>query len=65
MDEKIKRNLKVIDKPLELEDSAAEKKNELEKKAFDAKTTNPIYKNLSKFVNAKIGDKWSIKDLLR
>lgn len=65
MDEKIKRNLRVIDKPLELEDTTAEQKNELERKAFDAKTTNPIYKNLVKFTNARLGDKWSIKDLLR
>ena len=27
--------------------------------------TNPIFKNLAKFTNAKIGDKWSINDLLR
>lgn len=27
--------------------------------------SNPIYKKLMNFKNAKIGDKWSIKDLLR
>lgn len=27
--------------------------------------TNPIYKKLVSFHNEKIGDKWSIKDLLR
>lgn len=27
--------------------------------------TNPIYKNLAKFINSKIGDKLSIRDLLK
>jgi len=27
--------------------------------------SNPIYKNLANFNNARIGDKWSIEDLLR
>lgn len=66
MDEKIK--LRVI----ESTDANLDKdiKDEVEvHKISHPNQTNPlnapIYKNLAKFVNAKIGDKWSIKDLLR
>lgn len=34
-------------------------------KQSDFNQSNPIYKKFAKFVNAKIGDKFSIRDLLR
>lgn len=70
MDEK--RKLRVIERINEsLEETLDETiKDEVEvPKISHPNQTNPlkapIYKNLAKFVNAKIGDKWSIKDLLR
>ncbi len=61
MDEK--RKLKVLEKPTETETEvhATPKKP----KFSHMNQTNPIYKHLGRFVNAKIGDKFSIKDLLR
>lgn len=38
---------------------------EIESKAMRSNHTNPIYRKLATFHNEKIGDKWSIKDLLR
>lgn len=61
MDEK--RKLKVIERTQEVLEQIAE-----EQKAPQIKhpnQTNPIYKNLAKFNNAKISDKLSVKDLLR
>lgn len=58
MDEK-KRILKVMEKV------EAELKKEFEPKVSHPNQTNPIYRKLMNFKNAKIGDKWSIKDLLR
>lgn len=42
-------------------------KNEVEEKNVQTYSTqtNPIYKNLMKFHHAKIGEKLSVKDLLR
>lgn len=58
MDEK-KRILKVLDRV------EKELKEEFEPKISYPNQTNPILRKLAKFTNAKIGDKWSIKDLLR
>lgn len=61
MDEK--RILKVLEKPTETESEVHETP---EKPKFShMNQTNPIYKHLGKFINAKIGDKLSIKDLLK
>ena len=66
MDEK-KRHLKVLEKTEEMLDEAFSEqvKPKVEHPNKTNLQTNPIYKNLANFVNAKIGDKWSIKDLLR
>lgn len=66
MDEK-KRILKVLEKTEQVVDENVEEqvKHSSEHKISHPNQTNPIYKNLANFVNAKIGDKWSIKDLLR
>jgi hypothetical protein len=62
MDEN-KRIFRVIEKPAEMLDNTTE---EQVKSGISHQTqTNPIYKNLAKFHNEKIGDKWSIRDLLR
>lgn len=58
MDEK-KRILRVIDKV------ETELKEEIKPKISHPNQTNPILNKLAKFTNAKIGDKLSIKDLLR
>ncbi len=58
MDEK-KRITKVLEKV------EKELKEEFKPKISHPNQTNPIYKKLADFNNAKIGDKWSIKDLLR
>ncbi len=61
MDEK--RKLRVIEKT---DEATKEKVKEVSKPKIEhPHQTNPIYKNLAKFNNAKVGDKWSIKDLLR
>lgn len=61
MDEK--RKLKVIEKIDETLDNAVEE--QVKPKISHPNQTNPIYKNLAKFNNAKIGEKLSVKDLLR
>lgn len=58
MDEK-KRILKLLDRV------ETELKEEFKPKITHPNQTNPIYKNLAKFNNAKIGEKLSIRDLLR
>lgn len=58
MDEK-KRILRVIDKP------ETELKEEIKPAISHPNQTNPIYKKLAKFCNEKIGEKFSIRDLLR
>lgn len=60
MDEK--RKLKVLAKSLELQE--AEKEPPVPKFSH-LNQTNPIYKHLGKFHNARIGEKFSISDLLR
>lgn len=62
MDEK--RKLRLLDKQ---ETQVVEEQAEanVEHKISHPGQTNPIYKNLAKFSNAKIGDKWTIRDLLR
>lgn len=69
MDEK-KRILRVIDKTEDLENEVREfvvpkVSNPSKSIPHTNPQTNPIYKKLAKFVNAKIGDKWTIQDLLR
>jgi len=61
MDEK-KRILRVLDLP---EKTAEIVEEQVEPKISHPHQTNPIYKKLADFHNEKIGDKWSIKDLLR
>ncbi|MDD3437162.1 MAG: hypothetical protein PHC64_08440 [Candidatus Gastranaerophilales bacterium] len=60
MDEK-KRILKVLEKPEGLKEAEVPAKP----KISHPNQTNPIYKKMAEFNNAKIGDKWSIEDLLR
>lgn len=63
MDEKKVVKLKVLDKVQEqLEEKTEEK---VDNKMMYPNQTNPIYKKLATFCNEKIGDNWSIKDLLR
>jgi hypothetical protein len=62
MDEK-KRILKVLDKPAETIEKVVEE--QVKPGMSHHNQTNPIYKKLAEFHNEKIGDKWSIKDLLR
>lgn len=62
MDEKKIYKLKVLDKP----DIETEVKEKIVKPHIQHPNhTNPILKKLAVFHNEKIGDKWSIKDLLR
>lgn len=61
MDEK--RKLKVLDKVETAVDETVEEKPA--QKVSNPHQSNPIYKNLAKFINAKVGDKLSIKDFLR
>lgn len=69
MDEK--RKLKVLDRTeTELDETTEEQAktkaaHKIEHKVTHPNQTNPIYKNLMNFENAKIGDKLSVKDLLR
>lgn len=62
MDEK-KRILRVIEKPKEMVEKELNEK--VKPKISHPNQTNPIYKKLMEFHNEKIGDKWSIRDLLR
>lgn len=61
MDEK-KRILKVIEKTDEQVQGPTE---EVKPKNTHPNQTNPIFKKLAQFTNSKIGDKLSIRDLLR
>lgn len=66
MDEK--RKLRLLDKTESqvVEEQAEEKvEHKVSHQSSHSGQTNPIYKNLAKFSNAKIGDKWTIRDLLR
>lgn len=77
MDEKKVLKLKVLDKAdcelrakqhaglRDVADPLNASNQDAERKIVHPNQTNPIYKNLAKFNNAKIGDKWSVKDLLR
>lgn len=56
------RKLRVIEKPQEMLDIVEE---QVKPKISHPNQTNPILNKLAKFTNAKIGDKLSIKDLLR
>lgn len=62
MDEKI-RKLKILEKTDKILDEVVEE--QVKPKISHPNQTNPIYKNLAKFNNLKIGDKLSIKDLLK
>lgn len=61
MDEQ-KRILKVLEKPTELSETVQEQPKQ---KFAHPNQSDPIYKKWAKFSNIKIGDKWSIRDLLR
>lgn len=62
MDEK--RKLRLIEKT---ETQVVEQKVERKvlPKSSHLGQTNPIYKNLAKFINSKIGDKFTARDLFR
>lgn len=61
MDEN-KRILRVIEKT---QDVTEEQKEVTKPKFAHPNQTNPIYKKMATFHNEKVGDKWSINDLLR
>lgn len=64
MDEK--RKLKVLEKTETAKEMLDETVVEQVKPKIEhPNQTNPIYKNLATFNNAKIGEKLSVKDLLR
>lgn len=58
-----KRKLTVIERTEETVEEKTEQK--VAPKISHPGQSNPIYKNLAKFENAKIGDKLTVKDLLR
>jgi len=65
MDEKI-RKLRVLERTETAQDVTEEMVTpKVSHQSLRKGQTNPIYKNLAKFVNEKIGDKLGIKDLLR
>ena len=61
MDEKNFVRLKVLERTEEILNEVVEEK--VAPKFTHPSQTNPIYKNLMKFHNSKIGDKFSVKDL--
>lgn len=63
MDEKNILKLRVLERTEELIDGLVEE--QVTPKFSHPGQSNPIYKNLMKFHNSKIGDKFSVKDLLR
>ncbi len=65
MDEK--KKLKVLDRTVEKLDEIVEEqiKPQIKHQNSPINQTNPIYKNLAKFNNSKVGEKLSIKDILR
>lgn len=67
MDEK--RKLRLLDKTEILDAVEKQVEEKVERKVLHNGShpgqTNPIYKNLAKFINSKIGDKLSIRDLLK
>lgn len=69
MDEK--RKFKILEKTDLITEASIEEKNESKKANKDQEScqTSPItgyvYKNLARFCNSKIGEKFSLRDLLR
>lgn len=61
MDEKNILKLRVLEKTEEMLNEKVEQ--EVKPKFSHPHQTNPIYKNLMKFHNEKIGEKFSVKDL--
>ena len=62
MDENNFVRLRVLARTEDLLNEAVEQK--VAPKFSHPKQTNPIYKKMMKFHNSKIGDKFSVKDLL-
>lgn len=62
MDEKNYLRLRVLERTEEMLDEMVEVT--VKPKFSHPNQTNPIYKNLMKFHNEKIGEKFSVKDLL-
>lgn len=62
MDEKIRISQVLERIEVELKDYVTK---EIEAKATRSGHSNPIYRKMATFHNEKIGDKFSIKDLLR
>ena len=63
MDEQNILKLRVLERTEQMLDNVVEE--QVKPKMVHPNQTNPIYKNLMKFHNSKIGDKFSVKDLLR
>lgn len=61
MDEK--RRLKVLEKTEQALDETVEE--QVKPKFVHPNQTNPIYKKMMNFNNSKVGDKLSVKDLLK
>lgn len=63
MDESKYLRLKVLERTQELLDEAA--KEPVKPKLVHPNQSNPIYNNMVKFHYEKIGEKFSVRDLLR
>ena len=63
MDESKFVKLRILERTEDMLNEAVEQK--VTPKFTHPNQTNPIYKNMMKFHNQKVGDKFSVKDLLR
>lgn len=63
MDEKTFLKLRVLERTEEMLNEVVEE--QVKPKFSHPNQSNPIYKNLMKFHNSKIGEKFSVRDLLR
>lgn len=63
MDEKNILKLRVLEKTHEMLDEIVEE--QIKPKFSYPNQTNPIYKKMLEFHNSKIGERFSVKDLLR
>lgn len=67
MDEKNILKLRVLERTEQMLDNIVEEqvKSDFSNKILKSGQTNPIYKKMLEFHNSKIGDKFSVRDLLR
>ena len=63
MDETNYLKLRVLERTEEMLNAAVEE--QVKPKFEHPHQTNPMYRNLMKFHNSKIGEKFSVRDLLR